>query len=495
MRRIFTLICTAFIFQAYAQDLLEAEIANTITAQDLEEHLTILASDALEGRETGKRGQKMAAEYIKYFFQENDLDPPVSTGKSKSYMQKFKLVKPQPGKISISVDDNTYSNQIDFVYFGEMETTNPLTIDLVFIGEGKKDDFLNVDLVGKSVLMYNVEGDTPVNVKARRAEQAGAGIIFIVEDKTSFDQALETRMREVKNERLSFPKSDAERDKGYFIISEAVGADIVGMETSKMLKSIKKGKNYREVETNNITLFASRDDIIVETENVLGYIEGNELKDELLVITAHYDHIGVINGKVNNGADDDGSGTVAVLEMAQAFSEATKRGHGPKRSILFMTVTGEEKGLFGSEYYTENPVFPLSNTVTNLNIDMIGRVDPKHELEPNYVYLIGSDRLSQELHDISESTNASCCQLNIDYTFNEKSDPNRFYYRSDHYNFAKKGIPIIFYFNGTHADYHQPTDTVDKINFDLLEKRTKLIFHTAWELANREERPALNSTP
>ncbi len=232
----------------------------------------------------------------------------------------------------------------------------------------------------------------------------------------------------------------------------------------------------------------------VETENVAAIIKGSKYPDQHIVISAHLDHIGIDNnGEINNGADDDGTGNVALLEIAEAFKKAENEGNGPKRSLVFLHVTGEEKGLLGSKYYTENPLYPIENTVANLNIDMIGRINPKRETaDPNYIYLIGADKLSQELHDISEVTNDKYIQLELDYTYNNEKDPNRFYYRSDHYNFAKKNIPVIFYFSGTHEDYHKPTDTPDKINYSILEKRTKLIFYTAWELANRKNRIKLN---
>ncbi|WP_100614610.1 M28 family metallopeptidase [Confluentibacter citreus] len=229
------------------------------------------------------------------------------------------------------------------------------------------------------------------------------------------------------------------------------------------------------------------------SENVLAYIKGSEKPDEVLIISAHLDHEGVKKGEVYNGADDDGSGTVAILEIAKAFKAAVDKGLRPKRSILFLHVTGEELGLYGSKYYADvDPVFPLENTVANLNIDMIGRIDAKHETTPNYVYLIGSNKLSTELHDISEAVNKKYSNMELDYTYNEDNDPNRFYYRSDHYNFAKNNIPVIFYFNGTHADYHKPTDTPDKIEYDLLAKRAQLIFYTAWEIVNRDERIKLD---
>ena len=211
------------------------------------------------------------------------------------------------------------------------------------------------------------------------------------------------------------------------------------------------------------------------------------MKEELIIITAHYDHLGKKDTVIFNGADDNGSGTAAVMEIAQAFMIAKKEGFGPRRSILIMAVSGEEKGLLGSKYYTENPVFPLKKTVVNLNIDMIGRVDYYHDTA-NYIYLIGSDMLSKELHDISEKINKKYIGLELDYTFNSEKDTNRYYYRSDHYNFAKNNIPVIFYFNGLHDDYHKQTDTIEKIDFRKIKKITRFVFLTAWEIANRDER-------
>jgi len=229
------------------------------------------------------------------------------------------------------------------------------------------------------------------------------------------------------------------------------------------------------------------------SENVLAYIKGTEKPDEVIVVSAHLDHKGIDDdGNIFYGADDDGSGTVAILEMAEAFNLAKKDGFGPKRSILFLHLTAEEAGLQGSRYYVNNPVFPLEKTVSNLNIDMIGRVDRSHEDNPNYVYIIGAERLSKELHYISEAVNNTFYNLDLDYKYNDENDGNRYYFRSDHYNFASNNIPVIFYFNGEHEDYHQISDTPDKINYPLLEKRTRLIFATAWQLANQENRIKLD---
>ncbi|MFY7740187.1 MAG: M28 family metallopeptidase [Flavobacterium sp.] len=231
-----------------------------------------------------------------------------------------------------------------------------------------------------------------------------------------------------------------------------------------------------------------RNENLPDSENIWAFIEGSEKPNEIIVISAHYDHVGMKNGEIYNGADDDGSGTVALLEIAQAFQKAKKEGHGPKRSILILHVTGEEHGLHGSRYYSENPLFPLANTVADVNIDMIGRRDEAHKDSNNYVYVIGSDYLSTDLYNICEAVNTKYTKLNLDYKYNDRKDKNRFYYRSDHYNFAKNGIPSVFLFNGVHADYHKATDEVDKIEFDALTKRTQYAFAIAWEIAYREAR-------
>lgn len=232
-----------------------------------------------------------------------------------------------------------------------------------------------------------------------------------------------------------------------------------------------------------------RDQGLGDSENIWAFIEGSEKPEEIVVVSAHYDHIGINRkGEINNGADDDGSGTVAIMEIAAAFQKAKNEGHGPKRSILILHVTGEERGLHGSRYYSEHPLFPLANTVADVNIDMIGRRDTLHPDTNNYVYLIGSDYLSTDLYNICEEVNKKYSFLTIDYKYNDKKDPNKFYYRSDHYNFAKNGIPVVFLFNGTHEDYHKPTDDIEKIEFDALTVRAKYAFAIAWEIANRKDK-------
>ena len=276
--------------------------------------------------------------------------------------------------------------------------------------------------------------------------------------------------------------SKGQKKAGEYLISQYVKAGITFPEGAT--------DYYQKIPA--ASLNSRRNENLPDSENIWAFIKGSEKPEEVLVVSAHYDHIGVKNGEINHGADDDGSGTVAVLEIAKAFQKAKDEGHGPKRSILFLHVTGEEHGLLGSKYYSENPLFPIANTITDVNIDMIGRRDDLHKNSNDYVYIIGSDYLSSDLYTICEEANKNYIKTNLDYTFNDRNDPNRFYYRSDHYNFAKKGIPAVFLFNGVHADYHKPSDTADKIEFDALAKRAQLAFAIAWELANRDNRPVVD---
>ena len=328
-------------------------------------------------------------------------------------------------------------------------------------------------------------------LKTEKAKTMGARALLIVVDDVSKD-IVENKNR-LEHESMKLEIGEVEMPIIY--ISKFMANDILRKKTIDELK----GKI--NVTSQPLNLVAKTKLVIeiknkiekIYSENVLGYVEGTDLKNELIICTAHYDHLGKDGDVVYNGADDDGSGTVAVIELAQAFAKAKQQGKGPRRSMLFMTVAGEGKGLLGSSYYVQHPEYPLNSTVCDLNTDMIGRLDEKHSTNPNYVYIIGDDKLSSELHAISENANKLYENLELDYTYNDINDKNRFYYRSDHYNFAKNGIPVIFYFNGVHEDYHKETDEVEKINFDKMEKITRLVFFTAWELANRTERIKVDS--
>jgi Zn-dependent M28 family amino/carboxypeptidase len=276
-----------------------------------------------------------------------------------------------------------------------------------------------------------------------------------------------------------------------FTVSEGVAQSILGEEGKGILEKMKTSPLPSKIYTANVDLGYFKTTSTVHASNVLGMIEGTDKKDEYVIITSHYDHVGKrSDGTIYYGADDDGSGTTGILELAEAFAKAKAAGKGPRRSILFMTVSGEEKGLWGSEYYSNHPVFPLEKTTVDLNIDMIGRIGEEYLKDKdsvNYIYVIGDDKLSTDLTPITDAVNKKYTKMKLDRKYNDPNDKNRFYYRSDHYNFAEKGVPVIFYFNGVHADYHRPTDTPDKINYKLMAKRGQLVFYTAWEMANRNE--------
>ena len=483
-------------FQPPMIDSVAIKYAETITESDLKNYISILASDALEGRNTGSRGQKMAAAFIREHFKDNNLLPIVHIGEDSLYFQKLALYRNYLGEVYIENQSKKFQHLNELVYIGNAAINLPQESSLQFVGEGEEKDYQNLDVDGSMVAFYASNADERQR-KIRIARELGAyGFVIINSDDTDEFKAYVDRNAQYF-EAVSITRQPNDPGNNILFLTNAeTVADLLGIDLEKVSQAVNKaGRNtknpYKKMRS-NITLKVEKISEKFETENVLGLVEGTDRKDELIVITAHYDHVGKAGENIYNGADDDASGTAAVMELAQAFSIAKKAGHSPRRSLLFMTVTGEEKGLLGSEYYSNNPEWPLEQTIANLNIDMIGRVDPEHEENPDYVYIIGADRLSKDLHLINEQVNMLYTRLKLDYRYNAPDDPNRFYYRSDHYNFAKHNIPIVFYFNGTHEDYHQPTDTIDKIRFDLLKKRGDLVFYCAWELANREERIRLN---
>ena len=490
---------------------------NTIKSEDLSKHLHILASDSFLGRETGQPGQKLAADYISKQFSSFNIAPVNNDQIKGSYFQKFPLEVQSPYGAAITLGGTQFEFLEDFYYFPGFDDLELTTDDVIFLGYGIKDerydDYGTNDVTGKVLLVFAGE---PMDKKGRSLitgekgesrwttnwrlkrkiakEENAAALIIIPND---FFGSLENWRHYIEKPQLKLIlEDDTSKSKRIptFYISPNIAAKFfepLGKKfTKKKIKRkiAKKGLPISKAMEGSFKIKVARERSKLSSENVLGYIEGSDKKEEVLIITAHYDHLGVQDEVIFNGADDDGSGTVALIEMAQAFAEAKSQGHGPRRSILFMPVAGEEKGLLGSKYYVNNPVFPLENTIANLNIDMIGRLDTQHTGNPNYVYLIGADKLSTDLHNISAQSNEDYTKLELDYTYNDPNDPNRFYYRSDHYNFASNGIPVIFYFTGIHEDYHKSTDTVDKIDFNKMEKITRLVFFTAWVLANREER-------
>jgi Peptidase family M28/PA domain len=511
---IYSLLAMASLQAAQAQTDDLSQYAGSITKEDLKKHLSILASDEYEGRETGKKGQKMAAEYLVKQFKALGLGAPVVGNAANPHLQSFELIEKKWGEVTMMAGGKKLEFLKDFYTFENLVTTAEEQV--IFAGYGIESDnysdMKGLDVKGKYVVVVRgepkdkkglslvsktaVDSDkATIATKLKLMKEKGAkGVVFISDNDEKFVSDANRFRPYIARPSLVLKKYDEVSDDLPFLFTSPTNAaQILGVSAGKMKKAIekiaKKGQTTAGSMSGKIQITANRIKTTVTSENVLGFMEGSDLKEEILVVTAHYDHIGIVDGQINNGADDDGSGTSTVLEIAEAFSKAKAEGKKPRRSILFMLVAGEEKGLLGSEFYSDNPVFPLKNTITNLNIDMVGRVDKDHEGKPNYVYLIGTDMLSSELHQLSEETGKKYApEVLLDYKYNSKDDPNRFYYRSDHYNFAKHGIPVIFYFNGTHEDYHQPGDDVEKINFDKMEKIGRLVFATAWQLANRDKR-------
>lgn len=489
---LFTLLSTF----AFAQDSIAIKYGNTINAKELSKHLHVLASDEYQGRETGKEGQKMAMRYLI----ENFKSYGIEEGEH-GFTQTFKLLEQESKNCSFSLADQKFIINQDFTLSPSITPNQTLENELVFVGYGIQDsdydDYEGNDVKGKFVFFLEgspakkkLNQDWDYDKKKALAKEKGA--IGIVYRSSNLESYLTKYKHQYEKARMKL-KEDVEKDPFYSVVLTKIAANKVLEANGFNIKKLeKKGLGKYQSFSSAFTLEINKPSQELTSENVLAYIPGEEYKDELIVITAHYDHIGMHDSLIFNGADDDGSGTSALLEIAEAFMLAKKNGNGPKRSILIMPVSGEEKGLLGSKYYTNNPVFPLGKTVCNLNVDMIGRYDEAHINDSNYVYLIGSDKLSSELHDLSERVNSTYTKIGLDYTFNDENDPNRFYYRSDHYNFAKNNIPVIFYFNGVHEDYHKSTDTVEKIDFSKMERISRLIFYTAWEVANRKERIKLD---
>lgn len=496
--------------------------AATIKPEDLKALLSVLASDSLQGRETGEKGQRMAAEFIGQQFKAAGI--PAKADRN-SYYQKVMLRNESWTDLGLTVGEKEFKNRADFYVYPayNADVAKVSVKEVVFVGfgieEAKYNDYEKMDVKGKAVIFYDGEplaadGKSLITghefrsnwsldwrKKVQLAKQKGATLVFIIDPK--IDENLKKNRKLISTYGWKAVGTDTDTKATDMVnsmfISPAAAQAILGDKAEKVeqeLADLKNGGKFKPVKVKaKIDARFDKESKSLEGSNVLAVIEGSDevLKKEFVFVTAHYDHLGMADSTViYHGADDNGSGTSAVIEIARAFQEAKNKGVGPKRTVVCMLVSGEEKGLLGSQYYTEFPIFPLDRTVVDINIDMVGRHDDRHAGNPNYVYVIGSDRMSTELHDISEMQNEEHTKLELDYKYNAKDDPNRFYERSDHYNFAEKGIPAIFYFNGTHPDYHRPTDTVDKIDFEALSKRAQLAFYTAWEIAHRPKRLLVN---
>jgi len=488
-------------------DSVSQRYSASISVSDLKSRLQIIAADDMQGRDTGKEGQKKAAAYIQGQFEQFGIAPMVQLG---GYQQAYTINVTYPDTVRVISGVDTFKLLEDIYAFnlGDMRLEMQ---EVIYAGFGIQSkaysDYEGMDVRGKVVMVsageprkrgrslvdtaqYSTEWSTDWRRKILEAQMRGAKALLVIDGK--FATSVVQLGRYIQRPSMDVTGEAEEMTMPVVFVSSKLGDIILkrGGEKKthrKVEKAIeKKGETYNKVLRSALVLEVRRNREKLVAENVLGFIEGSDRREEVVVISCHYDHLGMKDGEIYNGADDDGSGTTALLELAETFATAKREGKGPRRSLLFIAFSGEEKGLLGSEFYAANPVIPLERTMVNLNIDMIGRIDSNHAPDSNYVYLIGADKISQDLHDLSETANATYTQLELDYTYNDERDPNRFYYRSDHYNFAKNGVPVIFYFTGVHEDYHKPTDTVDKIMFPKMQRIVQLIFHTAWELANRE---------
>ncbi len=456
--------------------------AKTITAEDLKKHLYIVASKEMEGRETATEGQRKAAAYIETQFRSVGLLP----GNNGSYQLNYPVYQDSIAQTALEINGHSYEFDKDYsINVSQSNTTELRFSEIAFVGNGEvsatQDDYKDLNVRGKVVLMFGQTGfvsTRTVNPRVKTAQEKGAAAVMMIS--RNFPRHTDLKGNMYLD---GFKKSVAPNQ---FLVSEKIAEAIMASDYA----NAKAGKIEPKVYASDLLLSFKKNIIPLQSSDVLGVLEGTDLKDEYVFVTAHYDHLGKRDTVIYYGADDDGSGTVSVLEMAQAFAKAKAAGKGPRRTMVFMTVSGEEKGLLGSQYYTNHPVFPLDKTTVDLNIDMIGRIDAtrKQGDSTNYVYVVGDDKVSSDLKPISEAMNKKYTRLELDYKFNDPNDRQRIYFRSDHYNFASKGVPIIFYYDGMlGADYHKPTDTPDKISYDLMTKRAQLVFYTAWEMANRDE--------
>ncbi|MEO6633415.1 MAG: M28 family peptidase [Mucilaginibacter sp.] len=492
------------------QDPTAMKYAGIISPDLAKKHLSIIASDAYEGRETGKPGAEKAAHYIADEFKSLGLQPIVNG----SYFFDVPLTE-NSLNATFAVGGKAFANGDSF-YAVQPSTDRVLnTSEIVFVGYGTDAEIANTDLTGKIVLWINEDkaADGKPQGTSFRGSEARAAITknllsknpaIILAANSEIAGVLTKYKNYILAPRLTIKKEDAkpaDTKPAVFWITNEVAEELV-KSGGKTYEQLKAGGGTAQTIKADVKISYNSVKKDVKAVDVLGFLPGSDpkLKDEVLVISAHYDHIGLLpegtkGDRVNNGADDDGSGTTGIMTIARAFSKAKKDGHGPRRSILFLGNVGEEKGLLGSEYYTDHPVIPLANTIADLNIDMIGRVGYEYKDKAdsaNYVYVIGSGMLSTDLHNVGEKANKTYTNMVLDYKYDDPKDPNDFYHRSDHYNFAKHGVPIIFYFNGEHADYHGVGDEVSKINFPLLAKRAQLAFYTAWDLVNADNRPVVD---
>jgi peptidase M28-like protein len=497
------------------------ESVETITSAELRMHVEFLASDELGGRYTLSPSFAIAARYLASHLKGYGF---TGGGKDGSFLQTFEVLstKADPAKtqLELTIDGKSESSKLgeDFLT-GVDSATGEAAGQIVFLGAGIStpeqghDDYKGVDVKGKIVLLVSAN---PVGLdiehigrdqegSSAAAGHGAAGVLVVPAQRFLENMRKKTVMQSIAGrERVALAPSQ-ERRIPMLMLGPELSEKLLraaGMDLNQAFESAKRKEAVKPVLIKAsarmaVALLETR----TTTQNVVGILPGSDprLKEEYVVFSAHYDHLKTgSNGEIYHGADDDGSGTSAVLAIAHAMSKER-----PKRSVMVVFHAGEEMGLLGSSYNTDvHPAVPLQKIVADFNIDMIGRSKPQgdtaaadeHLTDSNTVYLVGSDRISPELHGISEETNQQFQKMKLDYYYNDPANPERIYYRSDHWNYARHGIPVIFYFDGTHVDYHRPTDTVDKIDFEKMMKVTRLVFETGWRVAELDHRLSVSKT-
>jgi Peptidase family M28/PA domain len=500
----------------------ERKIAEAITANQLSNYLHFVASDAMGGRDTPSQGLDVTAEFLKMNLERWGFKP---AGDNGTFFQKIELTRDvlDADKAKLQIGGQEYKFGDDFLRLTGGGSANA---PLVFAKDGwmvksKGIDALSgVDVTGKIVVVTTPgigrsvsprpAGVTQDDLKGPAGEEwadpvtyaakkGAAGVIVIAPEQANWAGMRNSAGRAggLFPEKLRAAPA-AGRSLPVMVVTKPVGEAIFAGESA----NASSGSAFALNKSANLSLPTRKDS--AWTQNVVAVWEGNDplLKKEMVAIGAHYDHVGTRPDapgpdKIWNGADDDGSGTVAVLSIAEALAQSKER---PKRSVLFVWHAGEEKGLWGADYFNRFPTVDIKNVIAQLNIDMIGRskatgdTNPKNNdlTGPNAVYVIGSEMMSSALGAITKGTNSAFLNLDYDYKYDDPKDTNRFFFRSDHFHYAQNGIPIAFWFTGTHQDYHGPDDNPDKIDYAKMEKIARTIFLTMWELTDLKERPKID---
>jgi len=501
---------------------------DTIAAEQMRDYLTFIASDEMEGRDTPSRGLDTIAKFLAMNLTRWGFKP---AGDNGTFLQRIDLRRDRIDATQTRVELNGRVLTAGRDYLPAGGAGEIKSGQLVFAGNGwylkskDIDAYRGIDPTGKIAVIFGTpnlsprgisradfgkQGDNYLNANDYARKRGVVGIIYVPDFQylANWERNRQRIMERGSTVVAKFQTPNTAPLPGIVITPEIANALFTGeSQSASGIFNASYGTEMpapfllRSAKSVSMNILSSYE--TVPTQNVVAVWEGGDpvLKNEYVALGAHYDHVGICapgtDDPICNGADDDGSGTTALLSMAEALAKAPTR---PKRSVLFVWHCGEEKGLWGSRYFTDYPTIPLDKIVTQLNIDMIGRSKKEGDTEPrnkdlsgpNEIYVIGSKMMSTELGDLSESVNKSFLNLSFNYRYDDPADPNRFFFRSDHYNYARKGIPIIFYFDGVHEDYHRPGDEPQKIDYVKMERVARTVYLTLWEVANLAARPKVD---